>query len=186
MDTTGHVLRARSSHSSGPLMRALPLALIVATTALLTGAARSASAQCNGGATCTLAVTATATINSVARLSISSSTTTLTTPTAADFGASGGVNSNGPTITVLANAGYTLTASPATANWSGPATSSKPATDLRMKVGTGSVVPLGQVGQASIGTTGTPYAISYNTLYNWTTDKPGNYSLVVNYTLVAP
>ena len=76
-------------------MRILSIALL----GLWASLARTAVAQqtCNGGATCPLNVSATATINSVARLSISSTTTALTTPTVSDFGAVAGVNSSGPT-----------------------------------------------------------------------------------------
>lgn len=101
-----------------------------------------------------------------------------------DFGTSAGVASNGPTLTVSANAGYTLTASPNAASWSGPGT--KPATDLKMNVGGGSYAALGQVGTATAATASTSYVVGYNTIYNWTTDIPGSYSLVVNYTLTAP
>jgi hypothetical protein len=163
-----------------------PRTAITTTIALLLVATRGALAQCNGGATCTLPISATATINTVARLMISSTTTTLTAPNAADFGTSAGVTSGGPTITVLSNAAYTLTAAASATTWTGPSGVSKPASDLKMKVGAGSVVPLGQVGTSSTGTATTDYAISYNTIYNWTTDKPGTYSLVVNYTLTAP
>jgi hypothetical protein len=42
------------------------------------------------------------------------------------------------------------------------------------------------VGTLSAGTSGTTFNIFYNTIYNFTTDIPGSYSLVVNYTLTAP
>jgi len=86
----------------------------------------------------------------------------------------------------MSNTGYTLSTSAATATWTGPAGSSKPATDLKMKVGAGAVVALGQVGTSTTGTSSTNYVIGYNALDNSTTDKPGSYSLVVNYTLTAP
>jgi hypothetical protein len=56
-----------------------------------------------------------------------------------------------------------------------------------MKVGAGgTIVALGQVGTSSAGTAGVDFDIFYNTIYNFTADKPGAYSLVVNYTLTAP
>jgi hypothetical protein len=157
-----------------------------ATIVLLSFVTHAAFAQCNGGSSCTVPITATATINAVARLTISSTTTSLTAPTAADFGTTAGVTSAGPTVTVLSNTGYTLTAAASASTWTAPSGVSKPATDLKMKVGAGPVVPLGQVGSSTSGTSSTAYSISYNTIYNWTTDKPGSYSLVVNYTLTAP
>ena len=147
--------------------------------------AAEAQQTCDGGATCAHNVSATASINSVARLSISTTATTLTTPATSDFGTATGVNSAGPTITVKANTGYTLTASAASSTWTGGG-SNKPSTDLKMKVNGGSLTALGQVAQNTIGTTGTTYTIGYNTIYNWTVDVPGTYSLVVNYTLTAP
>jgi hypothetical protein len=53
-------------------------------------------------------------------------------------------------------------------------------------VSAGSNVALGQVGTSAAATATTDYLIGYNTIYNWTTDIPGVYSLVVNYTLTAP
>jgi hypothetical protein len=51
-----------------------------------------------------------------------------------------------------------------------------------MNVNAGSNVALGQVGTSAAATATTDYATGYNTIYNWTTDIPGVYSLVVNYT----
>ena len=154
---------------------------------LSAGLARTAAAQqtCNGGASCPLTVSATATINSVARLSISSATTTLTTPTISNFGTAAGVDSPGPTVTVKSNTGYTLTASAGASTWSGGA-NDKPASDLKMKINGGSAVALGQVGQSANATSGTTFTIGYNTIYSFTVDTPGSYSLVVKYTLSAP
>lgn len=110
--------------------------------------------------------------------------TTLTAPRSQDFGATAGVSSSGPTLTVKANTNYTLTATAANPTWTGGG-NNKPASDLRFSVNGGSFGALGQVGQGAA-TAGKAYAIGYNTLYAWTTDKPGNYSLVVNYTLTSP
>ncbi len=162
-------------------MRPSVLAFALLTTSRLAAAQQT----CDGGATCSLSVSATATMNSVARLSISTATTTLTTPTSSDFGTAAGVSTSGPTITVKANTGYTLTASTAS-SWSGTGNNGKPLTDLKMSVNSGSVVAIGQVAHTSTGTAGTTYTIGYNTIYNWAVDTPGTYSLVVNYTLTAP
>ena len=174
-----------------PTLSVMRILLTLSSTAVLVFlVSRPAAAQaCNNTApalSCTVPVVATATINSVARLSITSATTTLTAPASADFGVGAGVSSSGPTVTVMSNTGYTLTASASTATWTGPAGANKPATDLKMKIGAGAVVALGQVGTSNAGTAGTNFVVSYNTIYNWTTDKPGSYSLVVNYTLTAP
>lgn len=161
----------------------------MATAVLGVMLASNAAAQCNGGASCIVPVVATANVNAVARLSInngSSATTTLNAPKAADFQNAAGVNSPGPTLNVMANASYVLTATAAASTWSGPSGSSKPATDLKMSVGGGAAIALGQVGSSTTGTATTNYVIGYNTIYNWTTDAPGSYTLVINYTLVAP
>jgi hypothetical protein len=169
------------------MLRMMRLRTALSTTiVLLAAVSRAAAAQCNGVSSCTVTVVASATINAVARLSITSATTSLVAPKAGDFGTSAGVTSAGPTITVSSNTGYTLTAAPSVSTWTGPSGVNKPASDLKMKVGPGATVSLGQVGTSSSGTASTTYAISYNTVYNWTTDKPGSYSLVVNYTLTAP
>lgn len=167
--------------------------LTISMSALLSSALASvAVAQCNGTisaghSTCTLPVVATAVINTVAKLSTTSLTTTLSAPQAIDFGTSAGVTTAGPTFTVKSNRAFALTASAATATWTGPSGTSKPASDLKMKVGAGgTVVGLGPVGTSSTGTAGTTFDIFYNTIYNFETDKPGAYSLVVNYTLTAP
>jgi len=153
-------------------------------------APRPAVAQCfspNNSNACSLQVTGTVKLNAVATLSITSSNTTLVAPKASDFGASAGVTSTGPTVTVLSNGAYALTAS-APSQWSGPSGSSKPSTDLTISVNNGSFVALGALAHPSAGTpaAGTPYAVKYNTKYNWTTDGPGAYTLLVKYTLTAP
>ena len=57
-----------------------------------------------------------------------------------------------------------------------------------VSVNDGAFVALGQLAHPSSGTTatGTAYAVKYNTKYNWTTDRPGTYTLLVKYTLSAP
>ena len=176
-------------------MKFAKLFVAVAVVSVVGAGSAQAQINCGGageavltgvGTPCRVTSTVSATVPTVARLSIDNALTTLTAPLAADFGTAAGVTSNGPTLSVSANAGYTLTAAAAAANWTGPATSSKPSTDLKMKVGAGSIVALGQVGTASAATANTDYVIAYNTIYNWTTDIPGSYSLVVNYTLTAP
>lgn len=161
------------------------IALVVCTVA-----PRPAVAQCfspNSSNACSLQVTGTVKLNSVATLSITSSNTTLVAPKASDFGAPAGVTSTGPTVTVLSNGAYALTAS-APSQWSGPSGSSKPSTDLTISVNNGSFVALGALAHPSAGTpaAGTPYTLKYNTKYNWTTDGPGAYTLLVKYTLTAP
>ena len=181
-------------------MKFTKLVVVAAMTAV--GSASSAFAQATlncGGAgeavlaaspsvTCRLTNTVSATVPTVARLFATSTTTTLTAPMAVNFGDPAGVPSVGPTINVKSNTGYTLTTSSA-ANWTSPAGTTKLATDLKMNVNGGSNVALGQVAPPTTGPTsnsGNDYIIGYNTLYNFATDIPGVYSLIVNYTLTAP
>jgi hypothetical protein len=168
----------------------LLLSLVVSATILCAVAPRQASAQCNSpnnSNTCTVQFSGTVSLNSVATLSITTGTTTLTTPKASDFGTAAGVASNGPTVTVKSNGAYALTAS-APAQWTGPSGTAKQSTDLTIKVNSGAFIALGELAHPSSGTpaTGTAYAVQYNTKYNWTTDKPGTYTLLVKYTLTAP
>jgi len=158
----------------------------MAQTSIFCGGATEAVLAASPSITCRVTNQVSATVPTVARLGITSTMTTLNAPLAADFATVAGVNSGGPTLNVRANAGYTLTASAATPNWTGPVGSSKPATDLKMNVDGAGNVALGQVGTSSVATATTDYVIAYNTIYNWTTDIPGTYSLVVNYTLTAP
>jgi hypothetical protein len=171
-------------------MMRLLLSLTVSAATICAVAPRQASAQCtspNSSNTCTLQLTGTVRLNSVATLSITTGTTTLTAPKASDFGTAAGVTSTGPTVTVKSNGSYALTASAPT-QWSGPSGTTKPSSDLTIKVNSGAFVALGQLANPSSGTpaAGTPYAVQYNTKYNWTTDKPGTYTLLVKYTLTAP
>jgi len=162
-----------------------PLVLLSLFAAALT-APRNASAQCTGGASgCQFTLSGQAKINSVARLSISTATTTLTAPHASDFGTTAGINTSGPTVTVLSNANYTLTSS--AAGWTGTGNNAKPVADIKMSINGGGFTALGTVGSAGTApTAGTNYAIGYNTIYNWVIDTPGTYTLAINYTLTAP
>lgn len=177
-------------------MRSLFLSLAISLAAALPCHSSAAQNPCSSNqittASCSVTANVSATINSELQMTFSLCTsasgsncnTTLTAPRSQDFGAAAGVNSSGPTITIKANTNYTLTAAPANATWTGGG-NNKPASDLRFSVGGGSFGTLGQVGQG-VATAGKAYVIGYNTLYNWTIDKPGNYSLVVNYTLTSP
>jgi hypothetical protein len=86
--------------------------LTISMSALLSSALPNvAVAQCNGTisaghSTCTLPVTATAVINTVAKLSTTSLTTTLSAPNAIDFGTSAGRHDRGTNVTVRANRAF--------------------------------------------------------------------------------
>jgi hypothetical protein len=170
--------------------------LMAATLVLATASTAGAQVQnCTGTASagpssCTVTNTVSATVPYVARLTLSQAATTLTAPAAADFGTTGVVDAAAITIDVKANSAYTLTASAATANFSGPSGSAKRAGTLAFTTNASTYTALsttgGTVGTGSAATAGTVFTIGYRTAYAWTVDAPGTYSLAVNYTLTAP
>jgi hypothetical protein len=132
----------------------------------------------------------------VVRLQMSAGSTSLSAPTTADFDA--GFNATtGPTLTVSANAPWTLHLRSTAAFWSAtntspgaPARTTKPAGDLSWSTSSsGSFSPLTTsdanliTGPASASNATTLY---FQTLYDWALDTPGNYSLSIVLTLTAP
>jgi hypothetical protein len=173
-------------------------ALVAIGWATLTGP-RIAAAQCTASgapATCNLAGSVSMTAGRVIRLQVSAASTTLTAPVPADFDA--GFNSTtGPSLTVSANAAWTLHVRASTAVWAAtntspgaPARTTKPAGDLKWStapngtfnaLSTTDVLLVGGSATASSSTT-----LYFQTLYGWTLDTPGNYSLSVILTLTSP
>lgn len=181
-------------------MKVTRIIAAVAMSTVLAGTAQAQAtntANCTGGTpsaaanACFVRNTVTATIPWVARMEITTATT-LPSPTAEDFGALGGKSTTAPTaLTVSANAGVTVTATAATAAWSGPY--AKPATDLRifLPASPSTFLTLSSTaGQTVFTSTAATSAslvnIGYNVLYSWGSDVPGSYSLAINYTLSSP
>ena len=158
-----------------------------------------AGAQCtaNGApANCGLPGSVSMTAGRVVRLQVSAGSTALSAPTPADFDA--GLNATtGPTLTVSANAAWTLHLRASSALWTAtntspgaPARTTKPAADLKWSTasnGSFAALTTGDVtlltGSATANSATTLY---FQTLYNWTLDTPGNYSLSIVLTLTAP
>jgi len=150
-----------------------------------------------GGGNCTTAsIAASLTIGRIVQLTLSSTTTALATPAAADFDA-GFVASTGPTATVYCNTACRLQISASTATWTAtttvpsvPARANKPASDLQWSTasnGTFAGLTTTPTNVSSLGATaGTAVGIFYHTLYAWGLDTPGNYSLKVVFTLASP
>jgi hypothetical protein len=139
-----------------------------------------------GSGACSVTNTVSLTLGKYATLSINNATTTLATPSAAQFGDPAGVTTTGPTVTVSSNTGWTLTAS-AAAGWTGTGNNSKPVTDIKAKVGSGSFTAFPFTAGTNPGaSSAATVAMSYNTIYNFLTDTPGTYSLIVTYSLTAP
>ena len=158
-------------------------------------AAQTCSAAVPAG-TCTASTSTTMTVGTVLQLSLSASATILTPPVTAGYDA-GFVADNGPAATVKCNRSWTLRIAAGSALWTASNTTAgvtarttKPASDLEW-----STAPAGSFTGVSVaGTTftsggatgGTTSTIYYHTLYSWTLDTPGAYSLVVVLTLTAP
>jgi hypothetical protein len=137
------------------------------------------------GSACQVSNTVSLTLGKYARLSINNTSTPLTVPQASDFGTPGGVNSNGPTLTVSSNDAWTLSAS-LPSGWTGTGNNAKPTSDIKAKVDAGSFANFPFTAATGAAIANDAHVIAYNTIYNFVTDVPGTYSLVVNYTLTAP
>jgi hypothetical protein len=175
--------------------------LVVAVAVLLCieFAPLTAFAQCSASgapANCGLPGSVSMTAGRVVRLQLSTGSTSLTAPTPADFDA--GFNATtGPTLTVSANAAWTLHIRAGSAVWTAtntsvgaPARTNKPAADLEWSTtSNGSFAALTTSDASLVGgaaTASSPTTLYFQTLYNWTLDTPGNYSLSIVLTLTAP
>ncbi len=174
-------------------------AIVIATLIGLSTAALPASAQCTASgapASCGLPGSVSMTAGRVVQLQMSAGSTALTAPTPAHFDA--GFNATtGPTLTVSANAAWTLSVRAAAATWTAtntspgaPARTTKPAADLKWSTASnGSFTSLTTsdvnlvTGSATASNATTLY---FQTLYNWTLDTPGNYSMSIVLTLTSP
>jgi len=165
----------------------LAAAMLLAATITTQAAAQS----CTGN-NCSVNNTASVSVPSVMRLTLNSATTTLTNPVEAAFDA-GFQDDAGPTATVKSNRPWNLTIASQAATWTGTngGRANKGAADLQWKVGAGSLASLNtgatNVFGASQNATGSAAsAFSYRTVWSYAADVPGDYSLVVVYTLTAP
>ena len=150
-----------------------------------------AQATCTGNP-CTVQVTASATVNDVLRLTLSSNTADLGTPTDVDLDA-GYKDAAGPTASVKSNRPWhvDVAGNAAAFSYTGSLTDpNKPASDLQW--GTAAGTYGNNMGASSVltsGATGTgnaSQAIFFRTLWSWTSGVPGSYGLVINFTLAAP
>ena len=172
----------------------LLLGLVVTATVAV-----NAGAQCtaNGApASCGVAGSVSMTAGRVVRLQMSAGSTSLTAPTTTDFDA--GFNSTtGPTLTVSANAPWTLHIRAASALWTATNTSpgvaaraNKPAADLKWSTASGGTFAALSASDANLvngsATASNATTLYFQTLYDWTLDTPGNYSLSIVLTLTSP
>src|SRR6202165_6316166 len=171
---------------------AIVLSLVAAPLSLTAQActANGSPANCNRTGSVTM------TAGRVVFLQVSAGSTTLTAPTPTDF--DNGFNATtGPVLTVSANAAWTLYLRASTVYWAAtntsagaPARTTKPAGDLKWSKtsnGTFNALTTGDVNLATgTATASNVTSLFFQTLYNWTLDTPGNYSLAVVLTLTSP
>ena len=142
----------------------------------------------------TLAITIT--IGRAVQMSLNSTTTGLTAPTVSDFNTTY-APTTGPVATVSSNGPWSVAISTSAATWTATNTSpgqaartNKPASDLTWSTtsnGTFRGLTTSAFTVASgTATASSPVSIFYRTLYNWTLDTPGIYSLQVVFTITAP
>jgi len=158
-----------------------------------------ANAQCTASgspASCNQPGSVSMTAGRVVRLQMSANSTSLTAPTTSDFDA--GFNSTtGPTLTVSANAPWTLHIRAASAVWTATNTMSgvvaranKPASDLQWSTASAGTFSALSASDASLvsgnATASNATTLYFQTLYDWSVDTPGNYSLSIVLTLTSP
>lgn len=167
---------------------------------LVLGAGRGARAQActvnSGAGTCPIAISVQVTAPKVVRLTVSPASITLTSPTATDFD-NGYAATTGPVVTVNANTPWTVSMRAGAALWTATSTvpgvtarANKPSTDLQWSTSAGGTFTgftTTNVTLASgIRTSAAATSLYYRTLHAWTLDTPGDYSLAVILTVVAP
>jgi len=157
------------------------------------------AAQCSATgapANCNQPGSVSMTAGRVVRLQLSAGSTSLTAPIPADFDA-GFKSTTGPTLTVSANAPWTLSLRASTALWTAtntspgaPARTNKPAADLRWSTTSNGAFSALTTSDANLmtgsATASSATTLYFETLYNWTLDTPGTYGLTVVLTLAAP
>jgi hypothetical protein len=171
------------------------LAIALALFAPLSLMGQACTANGSPG-TCNRTGSVTMTAGRVVLLQVSAGSTALTPPTPTDF--DNGFNATtGPTLTVSANAAWTLHLRASSAFWSAtntsagaPARTTKPAADLKWSTasnGAFSALTTTDVNLVTgAATASNVTSLYFQTLYNWTLDTPGNYSLSVVLTLTSP
>jgi hypothetical protein len=158
---------------------------------LMMGSVEASGQSCTGNP-CSVQLTASATVNDVLKLTLSSTTTSLGTPTDTDYdngykdvaGPTASVKSNRPWHVDVAGAAATFTYAGSLAN------PNKPSSELLW--GTAAGTYANNMGASAVllngasGTGNASQAIFFRTLWSWATDVPGTYDLVINFTLAAP
>jgi hypothetical protein len=172
------------------------LAAMVLGTAI---GASQANAQCSGNAgTCNTVNTASVTVGALVKLDMSSASTALTNPTAADVDAGNVIADAGPSFTIKANRSWTLKIKSQNAtNWTyvGSNAGVKPISDLSWATTSGGTYAAISNTDATFlsgasSSNGTAAQAFFKT--SWLNDftdasnAPGTYSLPIVFTLTAP
>ena len=150
----------------------------------------------NAPGSCTAATSASLTVGKVVELTLATTSTTLPTPTIADY-TTGYMIGSGQTVSIRSNAAVVVQVAARTATWTATNTTvgvtawtTKPSSDLQLgPAATGPFTALTTAGYtlSSSGPTATlDVPVAYKLLLGWTTDTPGQYSLDVVYTVTAP
>lgn len=149
-----------------------------------------AQASCTSNA-CTLNQTVSATIPAFLKMTLGANTFTLTAPLVTDFAADSTANITEAStfnVTVISNKPYN--ASVTGAAWTAPWV--KPVSDLSFNVNAGSFTTMTTGAQNLYAASqthtfqGRAAVIGFKTHWDFTNDVPGNYSMVLTYTLNAP
>ena len=182
-------------------MRALRIFVALTTLAAcwLCSLAARADAQCTAAGSpgsCGQPGTVSVTAGRVVRLQMSAGSTSLTPPTTTDFDA--GFNATtGPTLTISANSAWTLHIRAASSVWTATNTTTgvaartnKPAGDLKWSTASAGAFTALSASDATFisgsATASSATTLYFQTLYDWSLDTPGNYSLSVVLTLTSP
>ena len=158
---------------------------------LLTLSTAQASAQTCTANPCSLNDTVKVTVATVLRLMLSQAATPLTAPNEAAYDA-GYELDNGPSVSVKANRAWTVKVSSNASIWTGTggASTTKAAGDLQWATAVGGPYTAFSTTPATFltgsGTGSTSQQAYYKALWSYSSDTPGDYSLVVVYTLSAP
>ncbi len=146
------------------------------------------------GASCGVPVSLSITTPSLMRITVSSGSAALGTPTVTDF-AAGFNTAAGPTVTVWANQAFhvSVVGAASTFTYAGSLTNpNKPASDLQWATVSGSTYPNNMSAAANLfplnSGPGGPLSqqLFFKTLWSFTKDVPGTYSLVVSLTVSGP
>jgi hypothetical protein len=171
-----------------------PRPLALALVAALGIVAVPASAQCTVNAipaSCTQSRTVQITVRRTIRPTVTPSVVTAPGPTATDFNAGFQVVT-GPTVNIRSNANWTLRIRSTSTTWaaSGGARTNKPRADLLWSTTGGPpfTAMSGTLTTIASGTRtgGSNVAVTYRINWFWALDRPGTYTLPIQFNLIAP